>query len=865
MDELTKVEVKSMNFDDLMTNIRNGYIRIPNFQRDFVWERSQIISLLDSIYKHFPIGSFLFWHTDDQIQSYRRIGEVELRTDKDKSVKYVLDGQQRLTSLFSSLEQAKIAHKVNGKRVTKNIKIYFDLDEERFVEDPFSKKYFSETYKYENLRTIVSTNDYFRFMVEMLNEISKKKNDESTLFHWVTNKIGVSVGIAKHFNSRFQAMGLYFLKNDICTITDSGLDILKNNSVHPILRSLIYTIKYIEEMLPKIVETGEIEEADLVKYLSDSHGIQVKQYKIGHRLKWLAGLGLGQLNKTKFVISGDGKKIIDEVLREFEIRERDLQEQNIDKENRYFSVRQFTDLGKLLATASGLNPTRLNSLQKVADKFKQYPFSIIHVYEQPIEVACEIFERINTSGMALNLVDLMVAKSWSPSFNMRERLAKFREELLRQHYDDLPDITILQCVAAVIQRGVQRKDILSIDKIEIENKWDEVLESIRKTVDFLKANLKLTSAKILPYYSIMVPLSFFFHRSTTKVKSNAPLKTLIQWFWKASLSNRYDSAAETKIGDDIIEMGKLVAGDQAKFNYVAPPLSADRIIEQKLNLGSAFCKTILCLFNYRGPLEFLDSTPILLTSFSKINAAELHHIFPQDYLKKHDSVHFSLRHSMANIALASSSANKKYFSQPPSKYLTACNNKNLNQALKTHCIVNPKDSGIYDDDFNAFINYRAEEILKEMHQLTGEMTEVEVDFRGKEAKAIEKFELRIRNLVDKVLIKKSSDYWKHTGSIDFRNGVEDRIRGWLKTNPTRKRKDAREIDFCQILDYLKVIKSHWELFEPIFKSKTDLEMHLKNISKFRNYLMHNQEIGLTTTQLALGSLNWFSEIFKATN
>ena len=99
MDELAKVKPDTMRFDALMLNVRDGKIRVPDFQREFVWELSQIISLLDSIYQHFPIGSFLFWETDDEIQAYRRIGEVELRHDTAKGIQYVLDGQQRLTTI----------------------------------------------------------------------------------------------------------------------------------------------------------------------------------------------------------------------------------------------------------------------------------------------------------------------------------------------------------------------------------------------------------------------------------------------------------------------------------------------------------------------------------------------------------------------------------------------------------------------------------------------------------------------------------------------------------------------------------------------------------------------------------------------
>ena len=48
MEESVKVKPDKIQFDELMLKIRNGNIRIPDFQREFVWERTQIISLFDS-------------------------------------------------------------------------------------------------------------------------------------------------------------------------------------------------------------------------------------------------------------------------------------------------------------------------------------------------------------------------------------------------------------------------------------------------------------------------------------------------------------------------------------------------------------------------------------------------------------------------------------------------------------------------------------------------------------------------------------------------------------------------------------------------------------------------------------------------
>jgi len=292
-------------------------------------------------------------------------------------------------------------------------------------------------------------------------------------------------------------------------------------------------------------------------------------------------------------------------------------------------------------------------------------------------------------------------------------------------------------------------------------------------------------------------------------------------------------------------------------------LSVERIAAQKLNLGSAFCKTLLCVLNQREPTEFKDSAPVALTSFSKFNSGELHHVFPVAYLKKHDPDNWPDRDSMANIALARASANKQYSSKAPSQYLVECNNAGLDAVLRSHLIGDADKSGLFEDDFQTFVEYRAEQMLQEVRRLTGEMTEIEADMLDNELGVVERFELRLRDLIDSRLRASNPQYWQQTGSPEFRQRIEGRITSWLNEAPGRSRQKVREVDFCQMFDYFKIIKSNWSPLQDIFRSRSDLEHHIKTIADFRNALAHNREVDTATRQLALGALAWFDKAFKA--
>lgn len=92
----------------ILEKIKSGKIMIPKFQRDFVWTSGQILDLLDSILKGFPIGSLILW-TPEQ-NKFKVLYDIEgVRIDTDsitskvENVCYILDGRQRVTALLSSL------------------------------------------------------------------------------------------------------------------------------------------------------------------------------------------------------------------------------------------------------------------------------------------------------------------------------------------------------------------------------------------------------------------------------------------------------------------------------------------------------------------------------------------------------------------------------------------------------------------------------------------------------------------------------------------------------------------------------------------------------------------------------------------
>ena len=97
---------------------------------------------MDSILKGYPIGTLIFWRTKERLRTVKSIGNINVpEPDDGDALDFVLDGQQRLTSIFASLKGLKIKRE-NGKEEDFS-NIYVDLnagEDDQLVIIDISKK-----------------------------------------------------------------------------------------------------------------------------------------------------------------------------------------------------------------------------------------------------------------------------------------------------------------------------------------------------------------------------------------------------------------------------------------------------------------------------------------------------------------------------------------------------------------------------------------------------------------------------------------------------------------------------------------------------------------------------------------------------
>lgn len=124
MDNMAVFSIKSYHLSNLISDIDAGNIALPDLQRPFVWDLKNVRNLMDSLYKGLPIGTVVLWEILES-NDFKEIGY-----DKKRNPKYlVIDGQQRLTSLYSIIKNKNV---MNNNFEAVKLNIAFNPIKEKF-------------------------------------------------------------------------------------------------------------------------------------------------------------------------------------------------------------------------------------------------------------------------------------------------------------------------------------------------------------------------------------------------------------------------------------------------------------------------------------------------------------------------------------------------------------------------------------------------------------------------------------------------------------------------------------------------------------------------------------------------------------
>ncbi len=356
------------------------------------------------------------------------------------------------------------------------------------------------------------------------------------------------------------------------------------------------------------------------------------------------------------------------------------------------------------------------------NRIESYQFSVVQVKDAPIDIATEIFTRLNVGGKPLTPFEIVAAKTYdAPSgFDLAEKFHDLIADLREIEYETLPESNVLQSISILAVRDSRKKAILRLGKSQVIDTWPQMEDGLKMAIDYFRNAYGIPASRLLPYPALTIPFTYFFHHHKKNPTGNRA-RYLEDFFWRVSLSGRYSQGLEGRVLQDVFRMDEILANRRPSYDWAVDVSPA--FIEQNgyFSVGRSFMKALLCLLARKGPRSFDTNIPVILDNdwLRQANSKNYHHFFPKSWLKKRGVPSRRINH-IANITLVDDYLNKKVIKAlAPSVYVTrfARENKGLQRTLATHLIGRPDTWGIEQDDYDLFFAKRCRKLSQQLGKL----------------------------------------------------------------------------------------------------------------------------------------------------
>lgn len=374
-----------------------------------------------------------------------------------------------------------------------------------------------------------------------------------------------------------------------------------------------------------------------------------------------------------------------------------------------------------------------SKLSEYKARIQSYNYSIVLIREAPLDVATEIFTRINEGGKPLTVFEIMIAKTFDSErdFDLAQKYKRLVERLTDVDYETIPDATVLQTVSILLQQECNKKTILKLNKKKFIDIWDDAVGAIEAAVEYFRNYYRVPVSQLLPFNALIVPFAYFFYHHKDKPTGDKQ-KYLQDFFWRVSLGTRYSSGVEGKLAQDIRKIDAILKGELPRYEW-AVDTSTDFIKNNGgFSASRSYIKALLSLYAYFQPKSFIDDSSVNISNYwlKQANSKNYHHFFPRAYLNKKiggwEDRDFWINHIL-NITIVDDFLNKREIAaKAPGQYMKTFARKNpiLSETMKSHLINDLDKFGIWNNDYESFLEARAKAVSRELKK---RVIEQEVD------------------------------------------------------------------------------------------------------------------------------------------
>lgn len=504
-----------------------------------------------------------------------------------------------------------------------------------------------------------------------------------------------------------------------------------------------------------------------------------------------------------------------------------------------------------------------------------YGYYIKEISLDSVEKVVEIFNLVNKSGTTLRGDDLALAIITSTWSNTKERFRKQIQKYKKHNYHLDFNFFTRTLNMIITNRGRYTSEIGKKENEDFNLAWDKMNKSLSYLINILREDAYIDSNNNLSSVYVLYTLVYFLAMQDNKFNDEAEKKKAIYWLFMAQLWGWYSGSSESYLEKDlsVIKQGQGIDGlieNLSLFRgnnlYLTPEDMAYQGVRSKI------WPLFYAAVRANDAKDWTDiNVPLYSRNIGYNNVLQRHHIFPKSYLYNKYSSSNRLERNMvneiANKALVTHKSNMKIFVTSPEEYLPMIPQEQLRKQfvpldktlykLEKFELFLEKRRRLIADGINTFLRsyyeYKTEGIIASDLQHSNE--------------AIERIELKIRDLINDVLIEaaEQSAYEEFVPS-HTQQQLKEKIDRYLAKNPGENPEEYKQfrkiLDFFDINEYKIVItnKTNWKYFESYFGKKGTLENKFHQLGELRNCIRHSREVNEVILKEGEAAIAWFESV-----
>lgn len=234
----------------------------------------------------------------------------------------------------------------------------------------------------------------------------------------------------------------------------------------------------------------------------------------------------------------------------------------------------------------------------LAKAFREYKVPVIPIVSDEFDVAARTFNLLNSQGVRMGEADMIHALTWSPTFELRDKLESLRNELLQPlGWEDIEFENILKVVKAEADLDVYEESVEQVSRLlkDDPEALDRAFDHLAQVARLLREDCGIRSWGLVPYSHQAILMADAVRLAPTKKRTR---RVLADWFWLTTYGEMFAGLSGYRINVAIRDLrasvkdGNIRWSGASKFRVRPVPVSADfRAVRMKA-LGLMLARTI---------------------------------------------------------------------------------------------------------------------------------------------------------------------------------------------------------------------------------------------------------------------------------